>query len=489
MNSEFADLSKLTPKLQRLGEDLDRYLRFEHDDALRHEQDWKPLLEQALPQQGVGMDQLLTEIGKILVPNGSAIPRPGCTSFITTGASNTGILATLAAMVASPQRIGLNAFSQLEEISLNWLVQLFGLSPVMKGVYSSGGSVANLIALGAARQFAYEQVGEDPSEHGLTRAGRIFTTASCHRTVHRAAAVLGLGRTSVCTIESDEAGRMNVDHLMQQIQISQESASQTSPVNVAIVAKASTTATGAIDPIAAIAEVARAHSIWLHVDGAYGLPGILDPNVAAQYHGIEHADSVIVDPHKWLGAPVGIGAAFVRDRALLHRAFTQGASDYLEGTFSDSGMEHTLDSMGIPFHDFSVELSAPARGAVVWALLREIGVEGMRARVCRHNQMARHCADLVKAHPRLELLQEPTLSICCFRYVHPEWHNLNELNRSIHHQLLLNNVNLPSTALINDQLALRPCFVGARTNWEQVEDLVREVVQVGDSLTKISVSG
>ena len=185
---------------------------------------------------------------------------------------------------------------------------------------------------------------------------------------------------------------------------------------VAVVAAAGTTNTGAIDPLRGAGDLAHAHGAWFHVDGAYGLPGILDDRVAPLYDGLELADSAITDPHKWLGAPVGVAATFVRDRAILHRAFTQEPADYLEGAFSADDVQSTLDSMGIPYFDFGVELSAPPRGVMVWAILRELGVEGLRARIVADNDFARHVAARAHEHPRLEVLAEPVLSICGFRY-------------------------------------------------------------------------
>jgi len=479
MKKELAETDTLLPRLQQLGQYLDQYLRFEHGDAMQHVSQWQHIVNADLPIEGVGIDRVIEELGQSIIPNGSQIPRPGCTSFITTGATSIGALATLASAVAAPQRIGLNAFSHLEETSLRWLADMFELGGDMKGVYSSGGSVANLVALGAARQYAFEQIGIDPATTGITRPCRIYASKASHHTIHRAAAVLGIGRQNVVTIASDNTGRMLPENLQQQL--AKDIADNV--LAVAVIANAGTTSTGAIDRLEELGTIAKDHGIWFHVDGAYGLPGILDPEVKPLYKGLALADSVIVDPHKWLGAPVGIGATFVRDRNLLYRAFTQEASDYLEGSFSSAEAQHSMDQVGIPYHDFGVELSAPSRGAVVWALIREIGKQGLADRVIRHNRMARHIAQRVSREEKLELVQAPTLSICCFRYVDPASGDLNELNNQIHRQLVHNNQNIPSTVTINGKLAIRPCFVGARTNWQHADDLVDEVIQIGDTLT------
>lgn len=479
MHDEQAETGNLTNLMGGLGRHLDNFLEFTHKDALQSHDQWKPLLNQELPEKGVGIDHTTDEIQGLLIPNGSAIPNPGCTSFITTGASSVGVLANVAAAVAAPQRIGLTAFNYLEEKSLEWLAKMFNLSDNMKGIYSSGGSVANIVGLGAARQHAFECIGLDPAEDGVQRMCRIYATEASHHTIHRAAAVLGMGRSAVVHIKSDDLGRMCPEALYRQLLEDMDK----QIVPVAIVANAGSTATGCIDPLSKMGEIARKFGIWFHVDGAYGLPGILDPKVTHHFNGLGFADSVTVDPHKWLGAPVGIGATFVRDRNILNRAFSQGASDYLEGSVTSENLQHSMDSLGIPYSDFGVELSAPCRGAVVWALIREIGKSGMRERVCRHNAMANWIAEQATQHPNLELLQPPTLSICCFRYVSPHWPDSNELNRRIHRKLVQNGQNIPSTAMIDGKLAIRPCFVGARTNWQHAKALLAEVIELGQTLT------
>jgi glutamate/tyrosine decarboxylase-like PLP-dependent enzyme len=478
MSDDRAECGDLSTHLAVLGAHLDRYLRFEHPDAMQAEADWRRVLDRALPSDGIGIDALLAEIGRQVIPNGSQIPNPGSTAFITTGATTVGALATLAGAVAAPNRLGATAFNFLEELSLQWLAEMFELPPEFKGLYSSGGSTANLVALGGARQRALECLGIDPARDGVRVPCRIYATPASHRTIHRAAAVLGMGRTAVISVASDAMGRMRPDALQRQL----EADATSGMVRVAVVANAGTTSTGAIDPLRELGELARAHHVWFHVDGAYGLPGILDPRVRHLYDGLALADSVIVDPHKWLGAPVGIGATFVRDRGILNRAFRQESSDYLEGSCTTESVRHSMDSLGVPYFDFGVELSAPSRGAVVWALIREIGKDGLRERICRHNTMARRVAERAGAHPRLEVVQAPTLSICCFRYVSDGWDDLNELNQRIHRELTYRGRNLPSTALIDGVLAIRPCFVGARTTEYHADSLVDEVIEFGDRL-------
>ena len=426
---------------------------------------------------------MIRELVESIIPNGSQIAKPGYTGTITTGGTSASTLASAAASIASPQRYTTTAFNLIEELSLEWLAQMCGLGK-MKGIYSSGGSVANLIALGGARQSAFEKSGHDPARDGINRAVGVYASSECHHTIQRAGGVLGIGRRAIKPIACDDQGRMRVDAL--QTAIDRDLRDDILPM--AIVANAGTTNTGAIDPLKSIGLLAREYGIWLHVDGAYGLPGILDQRLSHLYEGLELVDSVIVDPHKWLGASVGVAATFVHDRDLLERAFTQEPADYLEGSTIDdidtanAQPEHSLDNFGIPYYNYGVELSAPCRGIVVWALIREIGVEGMRERIVRHNDMARELAEFCKQHPNLELLLEPTLSVCCFRYVSPQIGDLDQLNQKIHRRLVRENEHMPSTTRIKGQLAIRPCFLGARTDQAQVDGLLQAVLRIGDAL-------
>ncbi len=486
MPADAAETARLQPLLTRLGAGLDEFVRFEHPDALHPGARWREALDGPLPQAGIGADAVLDELLQQVVPHGSAVPRPGFSSFITTGATTVGTLAATAAAVAAPQRYGHTAFNFLEELSLRWLADLLGLG-AMQGVYSSGGSTANLLALGAARPQAVESQGRDPAADGQDRPAAVYASTETHHTVQRAAGVLGLGRRAVRPITCDRSGRLQVDALRDAIAADRRAG----VLPMAVVANAGTTNTGAIDPLSSIGELAREQGLWFHVDGAYGLPGVLDERVAALYRGLDGADSVIVDPHKWLGASVGIGATFVRDRELLRRAFTQEPAHYLEGSVVDGAahgaaaaatIEHSMDDFGIPYYDHGVELSAPSRGVVVWALLREIGVAGLRERVRRHNDMATAIAQRARSHPRLELLLEPTLSICCFRYVAPGVADLDALNRQLHRRLTRENRNMPSTTVVGGRLALRPCFIGARAGMAQARELVDDVLRLGEVL-------
>ena len=484
---DHADTSQLGKAIGRILPALESFNRFEGPDpAARRRKVWHRHLDQPLPSEGAGLDQTLAELAEVVVPHGLRNGAPGFAGWVTTAPTTSGAAASLAAAVAGSQRWWVQPFNYLETIALRWLAELLGIPGSWQGTFTSGGSSANLVALGAARQHAFERLGHDPAREGLHGiAGRIYASSEVHHVVTRAAGVLGLGRDAVVPVPVDDQGRVDLGALRRAL----EDGRSDDAVPVALVASAGTVNTGAVDPIAEMADLAGEFGTWLHVDGAYGLFGRLDDRVAPLFDGLERADSAVVDPHKWLAAPVGIGAAFVRDRGLLGRAFTLEPATYLEGAVEDSPEPSSpFDSLGEVFHDFNLDQSAPSRGVAVWAILREIGADGVRDRVRRHNGFARHLAELVKRDDRLQLLASPTLSICCFRYRADrrlEDASLDRLNAEIVRRLRAETGFVPSTTRVAGKLAIRPCYINPRTTLAEVEGLARAVRAIGDRVGEV----
>jgi aromatic-L-amino-acid decarboxylase len=479
-----AETGRLGEYLGRIGVSLEAFLENGHGDPVARLSEWSSSLSGPLPLEGIGASGVLNELERTVIPNGTRMSEPGFWGWITAGPGTVPTVASLAATVASPQRYTLTAFNRLEELSLEWLGELCSLAPHMKGVYSSGGSVANLVALGAARQWALEQVGIDAAAEGIgSRQVALYTSVEAHHTILRSAGALGIGRNNVRQVPTDDHQRLDVLALANVL----SDDARAGIIPIAICATAGTTNTGAIDPLLAVSELCREFGAWFHVDGAYGLPGILDERVRSLYDGLSLADSAIVDPHKWLGAPVGIAATFVRDRSILHRAFTQEPAAYLEGSFADpTDVQVSLDSMGIPYADFGVELSAPARGVVVWSILRELGRSGVTERIVHDNDFARRVAARAHASDRLEVLAEPTLSICCLRYFNDQIENPDHLNSELLRRLVRETPYLPSSTVVNGRFGIRPCFINSRTNVEHVDGFLDEVLRIGDELASQS---
>ncbi|HEX5018495.1 MAG TPA: aminotransferase class V-fold PLP-dependent enzyme [Actinomycetes bacterium] len=479
MTTSRPETGRFAETFELVGAALDKWLASERLDPLRSPTDWRAELSGPVPQQGIGADATLEEFTSLVLPHGPHLTSDASWGWITTGPSTVPTAITAASMIASPQRQTLTAFNLLEEQALDWLAEMCGLDSHMKGVFSSGGSTANLVALGAARQWALEQQGFDPSGDGFDATNvAMYTSDQAHHTVQRSAGVLGIGRSKVRSIPTDDQMRMDVNAL--EAALKRDQADGVLPV--AVVVAAGTTNTGSIDPIRRAGELAKEYGAWFHVDGAYGLPGILDDRVAPLYDGMELADSTITDPHKWLNVPVGVAATFVRDRSILYRAFTQEPADYLEGAFSADDVQVSLDDMGIPYFDFGVELSSPVRGVAVWGVLKELGVDGVRSRVIQDNDFARHVAARAREHPRLETLLDPVLSICVFRYVPAEASEaqVDAVNREILRLLARESRFVVSSTVVKGQFALRPCFINPRTTIADVDDFVDTVLAFGE---------
>ncbi|MDQ1629083.1 MAG: aromatic-L-amino-acid/L-tryptophan decarboxylase [Actinomycetota bacterium] len=447
---------------------------------------WRPLLDTPVPQLGAGDVETLRVLAETVVPDAMRMTAPGFLGWITTGSTVVPAVARLVATLAGTQRYLGHTTGLLESVALRWLAETCQLPPEMEGVFSSSGSVANLLAIGAARQRAYTRLGHDVARDGVRDVppGRIYASVEVHHCVLKAAAVLGLGRDAVALLPVDGSQRVDLSA----VRAALSADARTGVVPVAVLGIAGTTNTGAIDDLDGLADLAQEFGTWLHVDGAYGLFGRLDPRLEARYTGVDRADSVVVDAHKWLCVPTGIGATFLRDRAALGQTFTSDPSDYLEGAFEEAGdtswATSPWEAMGPPFHDWTLDLSAPARGLVVWSALHEIGVEGLRARIVRDNDYARSLAELVRADPCLELLAEPELSICCFRY---RAHGLDEatldaLNRDIVRRLHGSTPYVPSPTLVDGHYAIRPCFINPRTEQRDVSALAATVRRLGDAL-------
>jgi aromatic-L-amino-acid decarboxylase len=470
---------------------LEDFIKFpDQDRAATEYAQWMGALNEPLPEKGAGPEETLKVLRDVVIPAGGRLGAPGFAGWVTTMPTVVPAVAAFTASIAGPQRWWHQSFNYLEYLALEWLKKLLGIPASYQGTFSSGGSIANLIGIGAARQYAYEQRGIDPSETGLAGIPkpRLYASNQIHHVAIRAAAVLGLGRSNVVQLPTDEAFRLDVNAL--RTRLKRDMADGCTPI--AVLASAGTVNMGAVDPIREILEICRAENIWLHVDGAYGGFGILDPQAAPQFDGMTEADSIAVDQHKWMAVPLGCGATFVRDQKILRHTFTLEPAEYLEGSaYETETIGSQFDGFGYGFDqgnniDFNLEQSARSRGATVWAALKEMGAEGMRERVIRHNGFARHLGERVKASPVLELLAPVSLSICCFRYVPDELRGkadakdkLNELNREIVKRLHAGHRHIPSSTEINGAFAIRPCYINPRTTLAEVDGLADEVERIG----------
>jgi aromatic-L-amino-acid/L-tryptophan decarboxylase len=484
MRADAAETDALADSLGRILPALESFTRFEGPDPAAHRARWRAALDEPLPETGVGREAVLETLRSVVIANGLRIGAPGFTGWVTTMPTTVPAVAQLAGALAAPQRWWATPGNFLEVLALRWLARLVGLPDHFEGAFTGGGALANLLGLAAARQHAGESRGFDPALDGLGRLvePRVYASTEVHHVVHRACGVLGLGRKALRMVPVDANRRPDLAALERLLD--EDLAAARTPV--AVIASAGDVNTGAVDPIDAMREIAHARGVWMHVDGAYGGFGVLDPRVAGLYGDLSQIDSFAVDPHKWMAVPVGCGAGLVRDGGLLARALTLEPAAYVEMAPTGTGdLGSPFDERGEGNADLSIDHSAPSRGLTVWAALKEIGASGMRARVVRHHDCARRVAERVRAHASLELLAEPVLSICCFR-VKPggvsDEAALDALNEKILLAVRARARAIPSHTRVNGRFALRPCFINPRSTLADADATVDEVLAVAGAL-------
>ncbi|HSM02795.1 MAG TPA: aminotransferase class V-fold PLP-dependent enzyme [Acidimicrobiia bacterium] len=484
--TDAASTSGLQHAIGALLPALEAFTRFEGPDRAVPRSYWADLLDERLPSMGAGPEEVLRVLSEVVIPRGLRVGHPGFSGWVTTAPTTIAAAADLAQTVASPQRWWVQAGNHLDDMAVRWMIELLGFPESFVGQFTSGGSTANLIGLGAARQHAGERVGIDIARDGVAALPRprVYASVQVHHVVGRALGVLGTGRESLRSIPLGDDGRIDVAALRAALQA--DLAAGDTPM--AIVGNAGDVNTGLVDPLGDLADIAHEHDVWFHVDGAYGGFGILDDRVRARYGDPASYDSFAVDPHKWLAAPVGTGMVICRDGDLLGRSFTIETGGYdrereakdLEGSDPESPWEST--GLGTP--DWGVDFSTPARGIAVWAILKEIGSEGIRDRVVRHNDCARLVARRAAESDELELVIGPELSIACFRYRPPatEGVELDDFNERILAELRRRGESLPSGTWLDGRFAIRPCFINPRTGLDEASKLVDDVLEIGRTL-------
>jgi glutamate/tyrosine decarboxylase-like PLP-dependent enzyme len=429
-----------------------------------------------LPNEGAGSLEALRGLIDAAEASATRSAGPRFFHFVMGG----GTPAALAAdwLTSALDQIAFNWISspfamRLEEISLDWLKELFGLPAAWSGVFTTGATMANFTGLAAARRWWGQQHGVDVEERGLSELPPlpVLSSGHVHASAVKALTMLGIGRQQVQTFTVDATGSLDGVALRDALQ-------ELGGRPAVLIATAGDVNAGGFDPIAAMADLAQEHNAWLHVDGAFGLFAAVSPTTRALLSGIERAHSVSVDGHKWLNVPYDCGAAFVHDASLHQGAFAASAA-YLGSSESDRPV----------FSSLAPEMSRRARAFAVWATLRAYGRSGYEAMIERHLRLARRLAEQIDAEAELERLADVPLNVVCFRYrpagVSEE--ELDELNRRLGQAVLADGRVYFGTTVYGGRVAFRPAIVNWRTRPEDVDLIVPIVLELGASLVPASV--
>ena len=433
----------------------------------------KELLDLPLPEHPTALDDLVATALRDVVPHAMGNGHPAFFGWVNPPPSQAGVMTSLAAAAMNPSVVsGDHADVHLERAVVRWLAELVGFPHAPgAGLLTSGGSAATIVCLAGARSRALAAAGHDVRRDGLAGAPQLvaYVPDEAHSCVRRALELLGLGSGAMREVPL-EGGLLDAAALLASIAADRASGA----LPALLVGSAGTVNTGAIDPLGALADVAAAEGLWFHVDGAYGAFGVLDPAIAARYRGMERADSLVLDPHKWLGVPVDVGCALVQRDDDLRDAFSL-IPPYLRqdtgapiGTFAEYGFEQTR----------------PFRALKTWATIAALGRAGIAAQVARANALARELATLVEREPELELAAAPETSIVAFR-ARPAGcapAGLDELNRALPEAVQDRGRAFVTGTIFGGRETLRACILHPDTGSEHLETLVAEVVATARTL-------
>jgi aromatic-L-amino-acid decarboxylase len=418
------------------------------------------------PEVGEPMEDVLADFRERVIPAVTHWNHPAFFSYFTTSGSGPGILGemlTAALNVNAMLWLSSPAGTELEALATDWVRQLVGLPPQLEGVINDTASTSSLYALAAARE-ANVPEGRELGLHAAPPC-RVYASQEAHSSIDKAVHTLGFGRAGIRRVATDSALRMDVDALRADV----EADSRAGVRPVAVVATVGSTSTASSDPVAEVARVAEEHGLWLHVDAAYAGPAAALPELRPLFAGWERADSIVLNPHKWLFVPVDCSILFCRRPEMLRAAFSL-TPEYLR-TSVEGGARNLMD--------YGVSLGRRFRALKLWFTLRYFGAEGIRSRLREHVRWAGELGERIAAEPGWELAAPVSFGLVAARFAPAGLDG--ETQDRLNHRIL-ERVNRTGEAFVNHTLvrgrvALRVAVGNLRTTRAHVE-------RVGDLLLR-----
>ena len=449
--------------------------------GIREQKIWRPIpdevkevFDQPIPEQGQSPEEVYREFKENIFPYNKGNVHPRFFAWIQGTGTPMGTFGDLLASGMNPNTaIGEHSAMYVDRQVVNWCKELMNFPSEASGILVSGGSMANITALTVARNsFGEEKI----RQKGLKAASGqllIYCSVETHSCIQKAAEIIGLGSEGVRKIQVNERFELDTSALRTQI----EADLQAGFLPFCLVGTAGTVNTGAIDPMAELLEISKEYGLWFHVDGAYGALAKLDPIYADALEAIEEADSLAFDLHKWLYVPYEVGCTLIRD-AKKHRDSFAITPNYL--LREQRGLSGGLDSI----NNYGFELSRGFKALKVWMSIKEHGRAKYAAMIAQNNRHAAYLAELVEENPYLELTAPLSMSITCFRMIQPGWGEeaLQALNKEILLRLQEEGIASPSSTILNGKYTLRIANVNQRTQREDMDLLVREVLRLGNQI-------
>ncbi len=432
-----------------------------------------------LPESGKDAGVLLNDAAELLISHSLFNGHPKFTGYITSSPAPLGTLADMLAAAINPN-VGAQILSpvatEIERQTIRWLAEFIGVSTESGGILVSGGNMANftgfLAGLNTKAPSTYKQEGVPQNKKLL-----IYCSKTTHTWIEKAAIHFGLGLKSMRWIETNPDNTINISVLEETIALDLKNDHQP----IMIIGTAGDVSTGVVDDLEKLAGVSRKYNLWFHIDGAYGIPAAVLPELKTMFRGIEEADSIALDPHKWLYSPLEAGCTLVKNPKNLQDTFSTHPVYYNFG----AGEENPVHN----FYEYGLQNSRGFRALKVWLVLQQVGRSGyekmIRKNIILSKQMHKEAID----HPELEAMSQH-LSIATFRYVpqdlaeNSEQHNdyLNKLNETLLNNLQHDGELFLSNAVVNASYCLRACIVNFRTSENDISEMMKIIVREGRKL-------
>lgn len=415
--------------------------------------DMEELLFETLPMEGSDTKNIIDEFKEKVVPNSTKVGSSRFLSWIITSPSQAGILGEIANVGISQAPFNFKAgpaATVIEEMVIGWMGQLFGYKKESGGILVSGGSVSTLTALGAAREAFLPGSTEDGIQN-ISNPLALYTSKKAHSSIDKAVGVLGFGKNMLKKVKVDEFLKIDIDSLETEI----ENDIKKGLRPFCIIAQAGTSLSGAVDDIDALSDVAKKYGMWLHVDGAYGGGAILSKKGREILKGIEKADSISVDPHKWFFVPTEAGCVLVKNKKHLYNAYSTGVAEFDENT-------------PINYLDYGIQSTRTSRAIKTWFAIKTYGIKKLSQVVDYNMEMATYFAEEIGKINGVRILHKPQTSAVCFSF--DEGTTMNqEFLMEIEEEFFLSPANLMG------EHCVRACFSNYRTSIEEVDLLLHKI--------------
>jgi glutamate/tyrosine decarboxylase-like PLP-dependent enzyme len=450
---------------------------FDYVERVRERPVWKPIPDEVrahfherLPKAAQPIEEVYAEFNQFIAPYATGNVHPGFMGWVHGGGNVAGMLAEMLASTLNANLGGRNHMPiEVERQIVRWARDMFSFPEDASGLFVTGTSMANLLAVLVARSAC---LGEGSRKTGIGARGarlRAYTSAAVHGCVPQAFDVAGFGREALRRIAVNDAWQIDLGALRDEIARDRHAGLEP----FMIVGSAGTVDTGSVDDLKALAKLAREEDLWFHIDGAFGALAVLSPELKPRVAGIEEADSIALDFHKWGQVPYDAGFLIVRDGEAHKAAFASPAAYLRRATRGLAG--------GSPWPcDFGPDLSRGFRALKTWFTLKTYGTDALGAVMARTCALAQYLKARIESEPKLELLAPVALNIVCFRYRCADADAVNaEIVADVHES----GIAAPSSTVLKGQIAIRAAFVNHRTEERDVDALVDAVLRFGDART------